>query len=96
MNEFLVGIMAADQLLGRTLIRSQLLVRITVASQLLEKTMATMRSLDLMLVIVIVNYFNTKETTRLPKMSTVKRLEVDNSKVVGGGGSSSKLSYYWI
>lgn len=42
--------------------------------------------------VVIVNYFNTKEMARLSKMSTVERLEVDNSKVINIGNNSNKIT----
>lgn len=52
-----------------------------------------MRLLDLMMMVVIVNYFNAKKSTILPKMSAAERLKVNNSKVVGIGASSSKPSH---
>lgn len=47
-----------------------------------------------MLVVVVVNYLNVKETTRLPKMSTAEGQKVDNNKVVGIGNSGTKPLYY--
>lgn len=50
----------------------------------------------LVLVIVIVNYFNAKEITRLSKMSIVEKLEIDNNKIIGIGDNDAKLLYYLI
>ena len=57
---------------------------------------ATVRSLDLVLVVVVVNYLYAKETTELPEVSTAKGLEVDDGKVVGVGGSDSESPPCWI
>lgn len=50
--------------------------------QSLEETKVMVRLLDLVLVVVVVNYLNTKETIRLPKVSIAKRQKIDNKKVV--------------
>lgn len=39
-------------------------------------------------------YLNAKETTKWPKVSTVKRLKIDDSEVVSIGGSGDKQLYY--
>lgn len=41
-------------------------------------------------------YFNAIKTTRLVKVSTAEKQEIDNSKVVSVSGNSSKLFYYLI
>lgn len=65
-------------------------------SKSLRRTSTTMRLLDLELVIMVVNDFNAKETTKLPKVSTAKRLEINNNKIVGIDGSGGKPPYCWI
>ena len=39
-------------------------------------------------------YLNIKKTTRLLKISTIKELEVDNSKIVGINDSNDKPLHY--
>lgn len=52
-----------------------------------------MKLLNLIFVVVVVNYLNDKKMTGLPKVSTAERLEIDNYKIVDVNGSSTKPFY---
>lgn len=50
--------------------------------------------LNLILIIIVVNYFNIKKTTILPMVSMAESLKVDNSKIVSTGDNDNQPFYY--
>ena len=55
-----------------------------------------MKLLNLILVIIIINYLNTKKITSLPKMLTAKRQKFNNSKVISINDNSDKSPQFKI